>query len=118
MNPYIFVSNQLHKYFPTDTLVKVGVCTAFLKNQDTKYEFGGHVLYKNSNVILFSGLPKRIEIDGENLIELFQYQHSSLLSGCYDLKQTNKCKFDEYHFEYDNKKYYEIEDVELLLSNL
>ena len=73
---------------------------------------------KNDDVILFTALPKRIEVDGENMIELFQYQHNSLLGGCYDLKQTNKCKFDEFHFEYDNKKYYDIEDVELLLSNL
>lgn len=118
MNPYIFVTNQLHKYFPTDTLVKVGVGTAFLKNPDTKYEFGGRVIYENDDVILFTALPKRIEIDGENLIELIQYQHNSLLGRCYDLKQTNKCKFDEFYFEYDNKKYYDIEDVELLLSNL
>ena len=75
-------------------------------------------VYENDDVILFTALPKRIEVDGENMIELFQYQHNSLLGGCYDLKQTNKCKFDEFHFEYDNKKYYDIEDVELLLSNL
>ena len=118
MNPAIFVANQLYKYFTTDTLVKVGVGTAFLKNPDTKYEFGGRILYENADVILFSALPKRIEIDGENMIELFTYQHNSLLGKCYDLKQSNKCKFDEFHFEYDNKKYYDIEDVEILLSNI
>lgn len=118
MSPSIFVANQLYKYFPTDTLVKVGVRAAFLKNPDTKYDFGGHILYENADVILFTGLPKRIEVDGEDMIKIFQYQHNSLLCGCYDLKQTNKCKFNEFHFEYDNKKYYDIEDVDLLLSNL
>lgn len=118
MNPSIFVANQLYKHFPTDTLVKVGVSTVFLKNPDTKYVFGGHVLYENADVILFTAIPKRIEVDGENMIELFPYQHSDFLGHCYTLKQTNNCKFDEFHFEFNSKKYYEIEDVNILISEL
>lgn len=116
MNPSIFVANQLYKYFPTDTLVKVGTASAFLKDKSTEYDFGGKVLYENEDVVLFAGLPKRIEIDGENLIDSFQYQHNDLLGYCFKLKQTNKCDFDEFCFNYDGKKYYDIEDVQLLVA--
>lgn len=118
MNPAIFVANQLNKYFKSDTLVKVGATTAFLKDEKTKYSFGGKVLYENDAVVLFGGLPKRIEVDGENMLELFQYQHNRLLSGCYVLKQNETCKFSEYYFEYNGKKYYDVEDVELLILDI
>ena len=95
MNPAIFVANQLHKFFKADELVKVGVCTAFLKDEKTKYEFGGRIAYENDRVIMFHGLPKRIEVDGENLIELLQYELCDLLADCYNLKHIKACKFDE-----------------------
>lgn len=111
----IFVANQLYKFFPTDTLVKVGAGTAFLKDKSTEYSFGGPIAYENNDVILFHGLPKRIEVDGENLVESFQWQHNALLADCCNLKQNKTCIFNEFDFVYEGKKYYDIEDVELLL---
>lgn len=116
MKAGIFVANQLHKYFPNDTLVKVGVGTAFLKDPNTKYSFGGPISYENEHLIMFHGLPKRIEVDGENLIELFKYEHSDFLAGCCILQQNPTCKFDDHSFTFEGKTYYDIEDVELLLT--
>lgn len=116
MSAHIFIANQLHKYFPTDTLVKVGVGTAYIKDPNTNYDFGGAVRYENENVILFHGLPKRIEIDGENMLDLLHYEHNAFLADCCILRQNKTCIFDEYKFEYEGKTYYEIEDVQSLLA--
>lgn len=116
MNPVIFISNQLYNMYESESLLKVGVCTVFLKRQDTEYSFGGKILYENDNIIIFIGLPKRIEIDDMNLVDSIDYIHTSELSMCYDLKQSKQCKFDEFLFEFDKKKYYSIDDLKLLLT--
>lgn len=116
MNPAIFVANQLYKYFSTDELVKVGVFTAFLKDEKTSYDFGGKIAYENNHVVLFYGIPKRIEVDGENMIELLQYEHCELLADCYNLKHKKACDFGENEFKYNEQTYYNIEDVSNLLG--
>lgn len=116
MSTRIFVANQLHKFFGEDTLVKVGVGTAFLKNPKTKYDFGGSIAYENEHVVMFNGLPKRVEIEGVNMVDALQYEHNDFLGYCCTLRQDPTCKFGEFDFEYDGKKYYNIEDVFTILG--
>lgn len=112
MNPTIFIASQLNKLYTSESLVKVGVNTAFIKDQNQNYSFGGKIYYEDKDVIVFHGLPKRIEIEGDNLAACLEYEHNDLLGICYNLKQKEGTLFYKDYFLYDGEIYYSIHDLE------
>ena len=113
----LFIANQLVELFPYDSLIRIGVCTAFIKKNGVDYDFGGRVYYENDDVIIFSGLPKRIEVDGLDLIELLQWEQSDLLGKCLELVKQGAV-FNQYEFDLNGNVYDHIEYVEQLLQTM
>ena len=107
----LFLANQMYKLFGTERLVKIGVNTVFTKDRNNTYEFGGKIYAENEDMVLFYGLPKRIEIHGDNVTALIEYEHNDLLGVCCELRQDKTCEFDENYFIYQGVKYYDIRDL-------
>lgn len=85
--------------------------TRCLQDRNNTYEFGGKIYAENEDMVLFYGLPKRIEIHGDNVTALIEYEHNDLLGVCCELRQDKTCVFDENYFIYQGVKYYDIRDL-------
>ena len=112
MSPLYFISNQLHMVYPIESFIKLGVCTAFIKDKNQDYSFNGKKFYETDDVVVFTGLPKCIELDGENLLGALELEYDFMLSTCYKLKQDNECSFEIDHFMYKGRKYKSILDLD------
>ena len=117
MSPVVFIAKQLHKIYPHESFIKVGVNTAFVKDKSQNYEFGGRIYLETDDIVLFHGLPKRIEVEGVNLLGALELERDDLLTICYNLKQDITCKFEEKYFEFKGKKYYDVFDLETIQEN-
>lgn len=112
MSPVVFLAKQLHKLYAIESFIKVGVNTVFIKDKKQNYEFSGRVYIETDDIVMFHGLPKCIEVEGENLLGALELERNDLLTTCFNLKQDSSCNFEENSFTFKGKMYYDIFDLD------